>query len=519
MELSVANTDRIYSCSDRIKLSRSSVEHSAFEKFCRDLRTFKGSLGEASKTPYWEEFLRPLRIYRFRLLAAPLPFDHPSIYSPGTIDALRKHISQCALVYPSFATPASALVDAMDALAREGGNPLLQALPDLIDADGANDPVGLLVARPYLLSGAHSEVASNPYLGDVGLTVPAQFRDGNCYGKLIAVGSPRWFPEHIFSAPRAEEICLLNYSWVGSRWEPEPALSGSVYIRRKLWHGEESANGEESASEGGNAGKHADDDELVPAVDWNSVMARARKMAASGADPDSVEANLFLLEDQWAVFLDAGTELVLDLEEEGDARLKRKPSGGIEPGSFVLLRTSDGGEYIRPMADRLMGEDAPKVRKLQEHWKSKLRKEEKRYGLSGLRIWLRRYGALRAKEENIRNWMSSRNIRPDYDEDFRAVLRVAGLLDDPDKYFRAAALIHRAHAEAGRRIRERLLGEVARCDLRELQTHGRKDFCLPGAPGGRLTAFRVADVSRETVRVPASQASHPFKLAGGLWQG
>jgi len=67
-----------------------------------------------------------------------------------------------------------------------------------------------------------------------------------------------------------------------------------------------------------------------------------------------------------------------------------------------------------------------------------------------------------------------------------------------------------AHQQAGRLIAEQLVEEVRRANLTTLSEEGRMDFTLPGAYGGRLTAYRIEVVAPESRIVAVSQLNRPL---------
>src|SRR5262249_46693927 len=152
------------------------------------------------------------------------------------------------------------------------------------------------------------------------------------------------------------------------------------------------------------------------------------------------DARMFSLEGETSVFLDASDSaraLIVDPEADEDGRgqarrLRRISVSHIEPGMYLLLRTSGGGDYIIPVADKLLGAEAKPKRATQEHWKGSLREEVNRSGLFPACIALLDLGSIRADENNVRNWMSNRTIHPDDKLDFEAIMKLVGLQDKID---------------------------------------------------------------------------------------
>lgn len=513
--LSIYGSELVYSCSQDLQLMLRSVDFPQFEQFSFALRTFRQSLGEAADDDYWKEFLWPLRVYGFRMLAAPLPSGHPSALAADTASALQKHLMGCERIYPGLAEPARGLLELMSSLAKANSSPLLDAVWELaVAAEEEGKTVAVLVKDQRLAAATETVFADEPDLRGLKVAVPAQMRGGQCFGQIIAAGSNRWFPMHVFSAPRAQEIHLVHYSWISNESRLEPMFRGSS-------GGAAHWTADGTGSKSGSAGRlHAE--ELVPVFDWDKALARARRNSPAGPAFEEVSARLSLLEDGWAVFLEAddtATVQVIDLEEDQALQLKRVPVSRLEPGTFAILRTEGGGDYIVPLADRILGEAAGYLRGLQRKWKQLLREAIRERGLAAAAAQLRRYGSRIATEQNIRNWMSPRSIKPHYYEDFAAVMRLIGLRNWAKEYWEAMDTILRAHGKAGQRIRKLLLAEVLKTDPQDLEKHGRKDFNLAEAAGSVLSAFRVEGTSAQSVMVSPGRIGRPFKLEGGLWQG
>jgi hypothetical protein len=183
--LSIETSNAVYLCSERVELMRRSVGYPDFERFSFALRAFQRSLGVAYDDDYWRDFLRPLRSYGFRLLAAPLPSGHPAVYEPDTAPALRRHLATCDLIYPELAAPARCLLDLLDSLVRAGESPLLDAVWELYcEAAEEGKNVALLVRDQRLAVASESVIANEPDLSGIKVTVPAQMRGEDCYGRI-----------------------------------------------------------------------------------------------------------------------------------------------------------------------------------------------------------------------------------------------------------------------------------------------------------------------------------------------
>lgn len=108
---------------------------------------------------------------------------------------------------------------------------------------------------------------------------------------------------------------------------------------------------------------------------------------------ETVPARLCYLRGQRAVFVaadDGSSCLIIDTAEMGHAAVRRVPVGELEPGHCLILRTSGGGDFIAPLADRIMGDVAEERRAEQSEWKQRvISAANERFGHVGRRAAFR----------------------------------------------------------------------------------------------------------------------------------
>jgi len=180
---------------------------------------------------------------------------------------------------------------------------------------------------------------------------------------------------------------------------------------------------------------------------------------------------------------------------------------------YLLLRTSGGGDFIAPLADRILGAVAAERRTQQAGWKSRLvAAAHERFGmLSRRELAARVAGNLRAQNlsearpANVHYWMSSKCIHPRKEEDFAAILAFAGIADRTQELWEAMGEIDRAHKRAGQAIRRMLLQKIATSSLEPLERDGEMVFDLGEQDGGTLTAFQITGISDEEFEISADR--------------
>lgn len=517
---SLSDVDKIYSYSNDIKINLHQLEHYDFRHFCLSLKIFESLVGEDAKDDYWKNFLRPLKRYRFKLCAAPIPFNYPQECQPETIELLTSYLAKCEYIYPNLMSAATDIFSSFVSLSKSDNNPIL----NFINKNFVR--VSVLVKESYLITAINDIVDNVNKQSALEVIIPSQLRGIQHYNALIVVGAKSWFPDYIFTAPRVREINVIQYDWIKDNWNFE-----SVFIDDSINNLKECSRIKVFFHQKKAHLKNTDitvtdyiypDEILPPPINLNQVaknFSRHSKIASD--DVDTTKACLFLLEGQVGVFLDTSSKvIVIDLEDNEESQVKKILVTDIQQDMFLVLRTSDGGDYIIPVANRILGQQAPHLRELQQYWKSLLKNQVRYSSLHSVGRNLVKLGSETAKnEQNIRNWMSDRTIRPKDDKDFDVILRFVGLGDKLREFHEAANKIDRAHRKAGKHIRQLLLQQVRNYDLQQLEQHSIINFELAEADGVSITAFRVLDTSTETILIPSSKIAQPFTIDAEVING
>jgi len=517
--LTIDAANAIYECGGGLHIYRHPVAHAGFYRLCYAINTFERALGEAADDEYWATFIRLLKRYRFHMLAAPLPFDWQDPRIPDLEQRLSHHVARCHAIYPQFASQAHKLFDMFRLIGRSSDNPLLDCFLQVWYAQ-PEEPSAILVKESRLIPATEAVIQSNQALAHkrVDVISPTQADYARCYQQLFVIGSVCWFPDHIFSAPRASTIHVISYRWLANRWRPEPLFAGtpdSLSYRSFFIDtipGMQAADAEESEV-------LLEPKDILPIIDAKALSKRlSHTESVLNPYQEDVPARLFVLAGDMGVFVEAADQtkvlaINLDNDDGNEDHIQRIPFNELTSGMFILLRTEGGGDYIVEVADKLMGPKlAQRVRQSQIRWKSLLRKVVEQRGLFETCLDLIDLGSQLANETNVRNWMASRTIRPSKEDDFRAILRLVGLEAEFDAYWKDAKIILEAHQRAGFHIRKQLLRQVRVSDLQLLRKKDQIKFVLPEADGGSLTAFRIEYVDPDIVQVPISRLGELFPL-------
>ena len=524
-QMSLDAVSKIYDCARLARFEVHQVDNAEFRRFCLSLREFERSLGESVGDDYWRPFLWALKRYRFDMSSTPLPFQYPEGQSPSLVERMRGTLAHCDLIYPQFVGPARKLVDRLQAVSESQSNPVLSVCADIVGCGG--EDVGILIKEPRLIPAVELMLSHESGVGEVEVIGPSQLKGHRCYSRLIVIGPARWYDGYVFQSPRAHYIHNVKYRWINDSNPSNEVFTGSPRNSGIDWIDRSTFTSSAAQMSSTSSDNLLDPEEFLPSINWNDVlrMVSARTVGDSDNTDEEEEyvlASFFQLEGELVVPLDASEgarATVLMLDQEGDSRVQRIPVTSIEPGMFLLVRVGGGGEYIVPVADRILGEHAARARETQIDWKDHLRRKVRRSGVQRVVHDLKRHGSRRANYANVRNWMSYRSIKTEDPADFRAVMRLIGLADEFDYYWKTMVLIERAHRRAGRLIRQQLLAEVRNADLRGLDKLGRMEFEIPGMDGGNLTAIRIQSVYPDTFEVDVGRLGQIYEMDGIQWRG
>jgi hypothetical protein len=514
-----------YDNAERLELTIGCASNPPLEQFAASLRQLQHSLGALSNDSIWRPVIAALRRYAFGLYAAPLPPGYlGEDQTTRLLDTVKRTITIAENAYPDILNYALETQESLVVLVGKRENPLIESLVQFVSKSGhANHAV--ILCDPRLVRPSVAVISDNRRLYRIRVLSASQMQSTTLFDSVSLVGALRWYPQSVVTSPCAPVIHLLQYRWLAVPWKPTPcfvaALSLSTDSRSKHRPMSELETPE---PEGGSDSRQAilvqSLDELRPGVDWEAIRNRIRLSDEAGSknageDVELVEAEVILLEDDFAVPLDADEAArvtVLDLHKRSGRALLTLRVTDLEPGMFLLTRTSGAGEYITEVADRELGAKAPGYRAAQKSWKTSLRKHVRSTGMTQTVSQLALAHASHANATNVRNWMSYRTIKPAAYDDFLAILHVVDLASEAEELWETMSMIDRAHRIAGHRIGKSLRALVERADLSMLERHGRMDFSLDAVEGGVLTAFRVVDINGGRITLSPHRLGHPVQV-------
>ena len=503
MTFSFGEAAALYDCSGDFAIHERRIRHDEFEAFSNALEGLRAELGDLENDIPWQPAIGSLRRLRFDMMAAPILFGDAGGQSARD---LLTDLSPLALrVLPRAGPSIARTIEALGALAGSGANPLLDAIVGESAVPEAQ-ATAVLICESRLIDPARAAAARGGRRNDLQWMAPQQLRASARMDRVAVVGAPRWFPQHVFQAPRAPVVASVRHGWLRVNWE---TVFGPAFEAAEDEHPAPSRRSPairpDAAWQGGDRGWTGSLDETA-AIPHQTGIELVGRLGTDGgrAAASEVEAVAVRVEGDGFVLVERDNNpYVIDPGE--DYRVRTVGAPDIPSGAFLLVRTEGGGDYVVEVADALLGARRDAARADQDLWKERLREAVDRWGAADVVRRLEAHGSRRAGA-NLRSWMSAspRNIRTDAPSDFAAILAVGGLADRADELWRTMGRIRWAHRTAGQRIRKRLMDEVAKTDPQELERDGSRSFEMD-AGGGSLTAFRVATVLPDPVPAVRSQ--------------
>ncbi len=503
---SLLNVSALYELAATWEGDRVLVEHPASEQFSAGVGQFLAALGEDQHEDFWSGITRPLKRLRWVLATTPLPINDPAHHVRDVSDAVVPRLRQCEQTAPALAHLAEELAELLEHLWACGDDPLGDAV-----REASSDSLSRVVL--LLTDGRLADAVADAFPESRVLTAPQLLRTRTA--RAIAIGPSAWFPPAIVRAPRAEHLTFTYFGWLRDR-DPDPDLliGSPSRVRSAI-----AKPLERSASRVPvHVGADSDAAEWIPRIEWNAITRVARRNARFGYG-EPVPAQLFVLVSGDGVYLDVkdrAQAYIAELEDEINVR--QVPVSSLREGTFLILRTAGEGDYIRELADSLLGSRAAHLRALQARWKEKLGRELEKHGARAVCGRLTRLGAPRAREENVRRWASHDSIRPDDPRDFAAICELVG--EPSEELWAAMNVIFTAHLQAGNEVRKLLVDEIRKADSAALLRRGWSDYDVESIEGeGALRVARIAGRAPDTVDVPRSRLRKPFKVSEDLWLG
>ena len=519
--------------------------------FSTALKKFQAMLYASDQIEIWKNFTGRLKRYRYLISVSPLP-PNSAVFDTSLI---HKYLSGFLKLQQSGSDGSSQIIVAANNLLSLFQNVSSERINKLDDRfrlliRDRNLSYGMAIALLEHNLVKPVKIYFNEVLPHNSFEVISihELKKITAFKKIILFGAPAWLENKgysfLFSSPRSSTLDFISYSWVKNTVNRESAFDCAKFDSKIL-------NAEKSKIEF-ERDKHADKQDIedadtyLPVPDISYLKSRlTQSTSAEGSDDieEAVNARIIILTGNKAVFIEAEKDsksFVLNLNEEGhndnepdqniedeedddvnesSDMLGRYFNDDLQEGMFLLLRTGGGGDFIVPVADKILGDMKIKCRGMQKQWKDLLKSKIKEHGIEKVRKMIISAGGTNVHVATIRNWANERNIRPGTPQNFKALLHMLGIEHEFDKYDENAEIILAAHRKAGMHIRRLLIQQIKKSDMKSLLEEGIMRFNLTDIDTcASMTAYRIERILDEIHEVPYYKLGHPVDIGVESWQ-
>jgi len=502
----ISQANNVHEYSQNSKLEYHNVEYPEVFVLSRNLSRFFFVIGETREDEFWKERKRRLKRLVFLFASAPLSKDYLRNYLNEAIIFFEQDIIYCEKLYPSLSGRYKTLLEDIKTIEDTELDVIKKSVDRVVNLSEGS--TAILIKATKIIP-TIEEYYNNQNVQIVSIN---SLRSMTTYDNIVIVGptSDKWFPDFIFSSPRAKNIHIVKFQWLKGSWQPKAVFPNPIVSsnKKELYL--------EANTIPGTHEEYIDPDVLLPTIDFSSIITNTWKEVEEESEAEFVEAIIGHLENDQIVFLDyddSSTVRIIDVEDE-ETPVKKIRVKELTADMFLLLKTSGGGDYIVPLADRILGNQSVKLRNTQKYWKDRLRKTKFEKGTNCLINELVDKGCSIANPTNLQNWMSYRSIKTSRFSHFKAIIEVIDIKENAQDIWQQMRVINQAHIKAGRHVTKLLLNIAREADLEELMRLGIMEFELPDKDAGTITAFRIRALSdrHETVLVSPTKIGIPVDI-------
>ena len=198
--LSIGSAIEIYGDASRCEIIRHWVDHPGLADVSRSLRALIQALDDEAEVEYWRHTLGPIRRLAFAFCSVPLPFAQAAVSCGIDWGKVHRQTRLCQQLFPDSHESLVNLAQKLERLSTENGSPLIGPLEDLLRQSGG---LSVVMRNPRMNQAAAAYFSGNASLRNARVVSAAQLRGAHMCDVLAAIGPCGWFPEYVFSAPRA----------------------------------------------------------------------------------------------------------------------------------------------------------------------------------------------------------------------------------------------------------------------------------------------------------------------------
>lgn len=512
--MSLRATNDAYQLAGIATATREQLSHPLVDGFARSALQAWRKTNALEDDDFWIGVSQALWRVRRDVAATPSPLAELGFAQLA--EEIDRVVSQASAAYPDeLVNLLLTAVGYLRSIAQCQDNPVGDALTDVLST-ATSERSAVLVESSDRLSFAEAYLMES--FPDVRVLVERELAAAGPFESVVVVGPSEWFKASLLLAPRAENFCFLTFGWMRDRPHEIDLFSDGhlARVERPIRNAPNSSTA--LVWEPTETSKVLRE---LP-VDWQ-LIGRHNNELLSGLhqhDATSVVAHSIVLAGQQLTFIEVDSRVdVVLFHSDGGTTVVEKPVAQLAVDDFIVLRGDDStADYREVAADRLLGDDAKRLRAIQAGWKDRLRKAVDELGWAETDRRLREKG-LRVQSTNLSYRLAPHSFRTRDESDFAAFMDLIGLRDRAEVIWRAMGRLESAHRRAGHKTRQRLEDRLDESDLTAALRFGRIDVTIDEDDAGSLAILAVIAISPETTEVSSHRIRKLNPLEGSQWHG
>ncbi|WP_377890400.1 hypothetical protein [Alkalihalobacillus sp. R86527] len=317
------------------------------------------------------------------------------------------------------------------------------------------------------------------------------------YDKVVYIGSPDYFGEAAKRNFNSKCITFFSYDFFPNQIEPKNILSeiGSKGIISTVFEHVQIERPLKPQREIFLAEREYKEEAVIELVE--------KSLSTTDSYQDNIEAKVVMLENNRVIFIPSDAKVRIFSPNSKIKAVIQKSFAEVEEDNFIVIRNESDSKLIAEVADReVLKDKADSYRKMQQHWKERLRKVVEKKGLKLVSdILQRKHHMKTASPALVRSWCSQESICPTELELLLSALKYKA--ERITKICTTMNAIKSAHISAGRIISDKLMSELSVDIDSELQEKGFYTFASIEFNGASFNVERIVSINH-TIRTVAS---------------
>lgn len=323
---------------------------------------------------------------------------------------------------------------------------------------------------------------------------------------VIYIGNPKYFGEYVTNTFKGKTVTFISYDIFSNSMTPNKVFDeinpNGAYstIFKNITFGEPSIkkgniNLERSDSTNATVNKFIEEQQNE---DSNSS--------------DLVEANIVYLENERFLFAPRDSKIRVFNPDEKTNFIKQINFKDVEVDDYIVIRNDRDTKLIAEVADQdVLKSRAKYFRTLQSEWKDKLRFNVKKKGIKRVSdILTNRYQINTASSQSLRSWCNEESICPtELPKLLKALKYEKNRLEE---IYETMKKIQQAHRKAGRIISEKLMNEISKDIMRELQEKGLYTFKSKEFNGASFNIERIVSIDHSRYLIAPYNLMKPINI-------